>query len=374
MRLYELLFRHVIARFDAERAHGLGLALLRVLAHPLTLGRLVGAVLRPRDPRLAVEAFGRRFPSPLGVAAGLDKAARTYEQLGRLGFGFVEVGTVTFHAQEGNPKPRVWRLVGARAIVNAMGFPNPGAADTARRLRRARRDTVVGVNIGKSRVVELEDAVADYASATAVVGPLADFLVLNVSSPNTPGLRDLQDVTHLATLLDGVRGKLRELGAAVPVLLKIAPDLSDEQIDAVADFALAQGLDGLIATNTTIARDGLGAEPAELPGGVSGAPLKARSLEVLQRLHDRVGERIPLISVGGVESADDVWERIAAGATLVQAYTGFVYGGPLWPRRINRGLSERLDASGAGSLAEVRGSARRDLDSRQCPAPEASST
>lgn len=359
MRLYAFLFRHLIRRLDAERAHGIGLAVLRVVAHRLTLGALVGRLLRPHDPRLAVEAFGQRFASPLGVAAGLDKAARTYDQLARLGFGFVEVGTVTSHAQPGNPKPRVWRLPEARAIVNAMGFPNPGAEATAKLLRTDGRQTIVGVNIGKSRVVELNDADADYVRSTELVGPLADFLVLNVSSPNTPGLRDMQDVTRLATLLDGVRAKLRELGASIPVLLKIAPDLSDEQIDAVADFALAQGLDGLIATNTTIDRSGLGPDAAELPGGVSGAPLKARSLEVLNRLYDRVGERIPLISVGGIESADDAWQRISAGATLLQAYTGFVYGGPLWPSRVNRGLSARLDACGAASLAEVRGTARR---------------
>jgi dihydroorotate dehydrogenase len=332
----------VLRRLPAEAVHRASLRALRLLALP----GLVTLVRRRPDPALRVRALGLEFPSPLGLAAGFDKDAAAYDALGAFGFGFVEVGTVTARPQPGNAAPRLFRLVRDRAIVNRMGFNNEGADAVAARLR-GRRSTIVGVNIGKTKAVPAEQAVADYVASTERLAPLADYLVVNVSSPNTPGLRDLQAVEHLRPLLEAVREAAgRVTPRRVPLLVKIAPDLADADVDAVADLALELGLDGIIATNTTISRDGLSSDPAEVEaagaGGLSGPPLKARSLEVLERLHKRTGDRLVLISVGGIETADEAYERLRAGATLVQAYTGLIYGGPSWPRRINRGLRDRL--------------------------------
>lgn len=343
--VYGALYSRVLSRVDAERAHLLGTRALALLAK----------APRPRfDPALRVSALGLRFDSPLGVAAGLDKHATAFEGLNTLGFGFVEVGTITAIGQPGNPKPRVWRLAQDRALMNAMGFPNPGAEAVAPKLAARSGRGIVAINLGKSKVTPLEAAADDYRASAKLLAPHADFVVINVSSPNTTGLRDLQTIEHLRELLAAVRGE----AAGKPVLVKLAPDLSDEQLDQLADFAVEARLDGLIATNTTISRDGLHA-PAELlakPGGVSGAPLKARSLAVLRRLRARVGDRVLLVSVGGVETADDVLERVRAGATLVQAYTGFVYGGPLWARRINAELARAVRAAGATTIQELVGS------------------
>jgi dihydroorotate dehydrogenase len=356
--LYAPFFDHVLRRIDAERAHVLAARGLRLAtARPGAAAALRGR-LAPPDPRLRVEALGLTFPSPLGVAAGLDKDATWFEGLGALGFGFVEVGTVTARPQAGNPRPRVHRLPADRGLLNSMGFPNAGAAATAARLQRERRGTIVAVNVGKSRDTALEEAGADYRAAVAKVAPVADLLVLNVSSPNTPGLRDMQATERLGALVDDVRAELAARGVARPVLVKLSPDLDEEAIDAVADLALEHGLDGLVAVNTTTARAGLASPPAllERPGGVSGAPLKPRALAVLRRLRAKVGNELVLVSAGGVESAADAWERIAAGATLVQAYTGFVYGGPLWPRRVNRELARRVAAVGLPSIQALVGS------------------
>jgi len=320
------------------------------------LRALAGRRLIPRDPRLRVRALGLDFPSPLGLAAGFDKDATGFAGLATLGFGFVEVGTITAEGQPGNPRPRIFRLTRERALVNRMGFPNEGAAAAEARLSgRDRAACVVGVNVGKTRLAE--DADADYQASVRRLAPHADYLVLNVSSPNTPGLRDMQAVDRLAELIAAVRAALGD-GLRPPLLVKIAPDLSDEDLDAIADLALRERLDGLIATNTTIDRGCLRdptapGVPAE--GGISGAPLTARSLAVLRRLHARTQGRLTLISVGGIETADDAWERIRAGATLVQSYTGFVYGGPLWPRRVNRGLARRVREAGLDSLQDAVG-------------------
>jgi dihydroorotate dehydrogenase len=302
--------------------------------------------------------LGLRFPGPLGMAAGFDKDAEAYEALSAFGFGFVEIGTVTAQPQPGNPSPRLFRLTPARAIVNRMGFNNRGAETARRRLRDRVPGVIVGVNIGKTKVVPEEGAIADYVASTERLAGLADYLVVNVSSPNTPGLRNLQAVEHLRPLLTAVRAAADRVSPhRVPLLVKIAPDLADADIDAIADLALELRLDGVIATNTTIGREGLRSEPGLVgeTGGLSGAPLKARSLEILRRLRERAGDRLTLISVGGIETADDAWERIRAGATLVQGYTGLIYGGPLWPYAVHRGLSERLRSAGFTSLAEARG-------------------
>jgi dihydroorotate dehydrogenase len=354
--MYRLLFRVVLRRLPAETAHRAGFALIRAAAAAGATG-LLRRWLGPRDPVLRVRALGLEFPGPLGLAAGFDKDARATAGLGALGFGFVEVGTVTARTQPGNPRPRMFRLPADRALVNRMGFNNDGAAAAAARLRRRPRGgPVVGVNIGKTRSVPEQEAAADYAASARAVADVADYVVVNVSSPNTPGLRDLQAADRLRPVLVAVRAALdaatRSAAAGsrrVPLLVKIAPDLAGPDIDAVADLAVELGLDGIIATNTTVSRDGLASSAAEVAaagaGGLSGPPLREPALAVLRRLRERAGDRLVLIAAGGIETPDDAWERLAAGATLVQAYTGFIYGGPLWPRRMHAGLARRARAS-----------------------------
>jgi dihydroorotate dehydrogenase len=340
--MYPLLFRAVLSRFDPEFAHHAGMAVIRVLGVP-PFSWATSALTKP-DPSLAVDALGHTFRSPFGIAAGFDKNAVGVRGLAALGFGHVEVGTVTAIPQEGNPKPRLFRLIADRAVINRMGFNNQGADAVARRLAKLRRgapDTVIGVNIGKSRVVEVENATADYVASATRLAPLADYLAVNVSSPNTPGLRGLQAVDTLAPLLRAVKAA----SGNTPLLVKIAPDLADEEIIAIAQMAVAEGLAGIITHNTTISRDGLHTDAATVEaagaGGLSGAPLKARSLEVLRLVRSVVPPEFCVIAVGGVETADDVRERLDAGATLVQGYTAFLYRGPFWGREINRGLRRR---------------------------------
>src|SRR6516225_633345 len=358
--MYRLLYRVVLRRVPAEAAHLAAFGLIRGVARVPGAAWLLRWWLGPRDPVLRVRALGLSFPGPVGLAAGFDKDARGTRGLAALGFGFVEVGTVTARAQPGNPKPRMFRLAADRALVNRMGFNNAGAAAAADALRRSRRrlrgpgGPVTGVNIGKTRAVPDADAAADYAASARAVAAVADYVVVNVSSPNTPGLRDLQAADRLKPVLVAVRAALDAAvsGRRVPLLVKIAPDLADADVDAVADLALEFGLDGIIATNTTVARDGLASPPSLVAaagaGGLSGPPLRARSLAVLRRLRARAGDRLVLIAVGGIETPEDAWERLRAGATLVQAYTGFVYGGPLWPRRMHAGLARRFRAAGNG--------------------------
>lgn len=361
--LYRLLYARVLSRFDAETVHVLTARSLGTIGRiaPGPLHALLRTLARATetDPRLRVRTLGLEFPSPLGVAAGLDKNLDWFEELGALGFGYVEIGTVTAEPQPGNSRPRIHRLPADRALLNSMGFPNDGAQAASRRLSRPRR-TLVAVNIGRSKVAA--DAEADYRRSVVLLAPHADLLVLNVSSPNTPGLRELQAIDVLRSLVGAVRAGLDECDARPPLLVKIAPDLSDEAVDAIADAALELSLDGLVCTNTTISRAGLASPEAltDRPGGISGAPLKRRSLEVLRRVRGRVGDRLVLVSVGGVEGPDDALARIRAGATLVQAYTGFVYGGPGWPAAVNHGLSERLRSVGAESVQDLVGSEAAD--------------
>ena len=361
--MYRLLYRVVLRRVPAEAAHRGGFWLIQMAGGVPGVAWLLGRWLGPRDPVLRVRALGLEFPGPLGLAAGFDKDARATRGLGALGFGFVEVGTVTAQAQPGNPRPRMFRLNADRALVNRMGFNNAGASAAAARLRGqtratgARREPVVGVNIGKTRVVPDEEAAADYAASARAVAGVADYVVVNVSSPNTPGLRDLQAAARLRPVLVAVREALDASAGSrrVPLLVKIAPDLADADVDAVTDLALELGLDGIIATNTTVSRHGLASPPAQVAaagaGGLSGPPLRARALAVLVRLRARAGDRLVLIAAGGIETPDDAWERLQAGATLVQAYTGFIYGGPLWPRRMHAGLARRARSQGPAHRA-----------------------
>jgi dihydroorotate dehydrogenase len=338
--MYRALFSLVLRRLDPERAHGLAFIVIRALPL-LGIGRIVRRFTKPQAS-IAVNTLGLAFDSPFGVAAGFDKEGLAIRGLGQLGFSHVEVGTITAIAQPGNDRPRLFRLVADRAVINRMGFNNHGAASAAERIQRvrqAKRRPVIGVNIGKSRVVAVEDAVDDYLVSTRVLAPLADYLVVNVSSPNTPGLRGLQELDKLAPLLTAVH----DAAGTTPVLVKIAPDLTDAEIEKIASLAVDLGLAGIIATNTTLARDHL-VTPSSVveaagAGGLSGAPLAARSLEVLRRLRAVVPADFCVISVGGVETGADVAERLAAGATLVQGYTAFLYLGPLWARKINRELA-----------------------------------
>ncbi|NAS23937.1 quinone-dependent dihydroorotate dehydrogenase [Herbidospora sp. NEAU-GS84] len=350
---YRMLFTWVLRRTDAEKIHHLTIRLLATLSVLPVVKRILHAVLAPRDESLRVQAFGVHFPTPFGLAAGFDKNAECVPALAALGFGHVEVGTITAHAQPGNARPRLFRLVPEKAIINRMGFNNEGAKAAARRLKRVRGvPAVVGVNIGKTKVVPEEEATRDYVASAKVLAGLADYLVVNVSSPNTPGLRNLQAVDLLRPLLTEVKA----VAGRTPLLVKIAPDLADEDVDEVAELAAELGLAGIIATNTTISRAGVSSTET---GGLSGRPLKDRSLEVLRRLHAKVGDRLVLVSVGGVEDVDDVWERLLAGATLVQGYTGLIYGGPLWAFDINRQLARRLKRHGLSSVRDLHARAGR---------------
>ena len=354
MRPYDVLFERALTRVDPERIHHAAFRAIRAAA-PVTTRAV-------RVPSAPVHALGLTFPHPLGLAAGFDKNAVGIDGLAALGFGHVEIGTVTGEAQPGNPQPRLFRLTDDRAIVNRMGFNNDGAEVVARRLAARARGRqhqvreqegatsflggpILGVNIGKTKVVPEDEAARDYEKSAGLLAPFADYLVVNVSSPNTPGLRDLQAVEKLEPILAAVRRRADEARPdhRVPLLVKIAPDLSDDDVLAVADLALATGLDGIIATNTTISRDGLATPRSRVEqvgaGGLSGRPLTQRSEDVVRLLRDRVGPDLTLVGVGGITTVDDARRRLAAGADLLQGYTAFVYEGPLWPRRIVRGLA-----------------------------------
>lgn len=371
--MYRLLFQLLFRRMDPEKAHALAFGWIRRVARVPVLRSLLAAVLAPRYRELRTEALGLRMHGPLGLAAGFDKNAVGIDGLAMLGFDHVEIGTVTALSQPGNPPQRLFRLTGDRALINRMGFNNEGSAAVATRLARRAEvfRTVVGVNIGKTKAVPEDEAVADYVASAERLAPHADYLVVNVSSPNTPGLRDLQAADRLRPLLTAVREAADRAvdGRRVPLLVKIAPDLADEDVDAVADLAVELGLDGIIATNTTVAREGLGLRSGpELlaeAGGLSGAPLEERSLAVLRRLHRRVGDRLVLIGVGGISSAEDAWRRILAGATLVQGYSALVYQGPFWARSVHRGLARRVKAGPHATLADAVGADNREAD----PAP-----
>jgi dihydroorotate dehydrogenase len=339
--VYDAVFDNVFSHIDPEVAHEQAFAAIR-LGGPV----LRHAIKVPSAPRTVM---GIEFPHAFGLAAGFDKNAKAVPGLLGLGFGHVEIGTVTARPQPGNPKPRLFRLLADRAVVNRMGFNNDGAAVVAGRLHRLRRtragrDAVIGVNIGKTKATPAEDAVADYVESARLLAPFASYLVVNVSSPNTPGLRDLQAVDELRPLLTAVKAVIDTPpgpGRRVPLVVKIAPDLDDEDVDAVADLALEIGVDGISATNTTIQRPPSLMTAPEIvdaagDGGLSGPVLRERALEVLVRLRDRADDRLALIGVGGVTTPEDVGERLSAGADLVQAYTGFIYGGPLWPAAMAR--------------------------------------
>ena len=302
---------------------------------------------------LNTDLFNLCFRNPVGLAAGFDKNGIALESLAALGFGFIEAGTVTFHPQSGNPKPRMFRLAADQALINRAGFNNDGAAAFARRVEHHRPDDcVLGISIGKSKIAPLEDATADYLASFDLVYKLADYIAINVSSPNTPQLRELQQSDQLTSLLVALQTRNRELQqrygrqAPVPLLVKISPDLARPELEMIVDVIQRLRIDGIIATNTTISRAGLATSPATVAdigaGGLSGRPLTQRSEDVVRMLRTRVGAGLVLVGVGGITTADDARRRLAAGADLLQGYTAFVYEGPLWPRRMVEGIVRGL--------------------------------
>ncbi|MBA2920952.1 quinone-dependent dihydroorotate dehydrogenase [Sphingomonas sp. MAH-20] len=341
--LYPLL-RPIIHALDAERAHRLTIAALK---HTPPLGG------PEADPALAIELAGLRFPNPVGLAAGFDKDAEVPAQMLGFGFGFVEVGTLTPLPQGGNPRPRLFRLAEDRAVINRMGFNNGGQADARARLETVRRRAgPVGVNIGANK--DSADRIADYAAGARAMAAVADYLTVNISSPNTPGLRALQSAAALQELLHGVASALP---APKPVFLKVAPDLEPDEIDAIARVAIDGGVAALIVANTTVSRPPLKSPHAAEAGGLSGAPLAALARERLRDFRSATGGALPLISAGGIDGADEAYGRIRAGASLVQLYSALVYQGPALARRIARGLTKRLRRDGFASVAEAMGQA-----------------
>jgi len=344
--VYSLL-RPLIFRFDAEQAHGASLTALKALP-----SSLMASPPRP-NPALAMEVAGLHFPNPVGMAAGFDKNGEVPDALLRCGFGFAELGSVTPRPQEGNPRPRLFRLAEDRAVINRMGFNNQGAAAVEQRMKaRMGRPGVVGINIGANK--DSDDRVADYAEMTRIMAPYASYLAVNISSPNTPGLRALQDEAALVGLLDAVidaRGS-----HTVPVFLKVAPDLEPADIDAIARIAVDKALGALMISNTTITRPALASAHRGETGGLSGAPLKTLALQRLRDFRKATGADIPLIGIGGITTAEDAWERIRAGASLVQLYSAMVYEGPGIAARIVRELPDLMARDGFSSIAEAVGS------------------
>jgi dihydroorotate dehydrogenase len=359
--LYRSLLRPLLFKLPPETAHEFAL-------HALSHGPGAWALGRAADASRAefggLRRFGLSFKNPVGLAAGFDKNGVAARQLAALGFGFVEVGTVTRLAQPGNPKPRLFRLPQDRALVNRQGFNNGGAEALARRLEGSKPDCVLGVNIGKTRVVPVEEAVPDYLASFETVRRVADYVTVNVSSPNTPGLRELQRADLLAALLGALQRRNRELAAAegrapLPLLVKVAPDLGAGELELTVGAALGAGVAGIIATNTTTGREGLRTDAARVEsfgqGGLSGVPLRERSTRVVAALRLLTRGAVENIGVGGVFTAEDAWEKICAGAGLVQLYTGFIYEGPSVVRRINEGLAALLERNGFRTLDEAVG-------------------
>lgn len=358
---YERAVYPALARLDPERAHRLALRGLSVFDRLPGGCRLLRRLCDPpADDRLAVDCLGRRFPNPLGLAAGFDKDAEAVGALLALGFGFVEVGTVTPRPQPGNPRPRLWRLPEERALVNALGFPSAGMAAVRARLVGRQFPGVVGVNLGKNRETPLERATEDYVAVLAALWDVADYLVVNVSSPNTPGLRELQARAALVELLQALGeenrrlARLRQLRPR-PLLVKIAPDLDLGGLEQVIEAALEGDAQGLVIANTSTDRRLLCRPAPDLPGGISGRPLRARATELTREAYRQAGDRLAIIGVGGIGSAEDAVERLRAGTSLVQLYTAFVYEGPGLPVRILRGLLAYLEREGLRSVEQLVG-------------------
>lgn len=359
-KLFEKVIRPTLFRLDAERAHELG---IKALELGLARAPRVSAEEKARVKEIfgPIKRFGLDFENPLGVAAGFDKNAVVIDQLTALGFGFVEVGTVTYDAQPGNTKPRLFRLPVDGALINRLGFNNEGATVIAARLELRKRDRIVGVNIGRNKNVDNEDAIRNYLKTFNTVHDTADYIAVNVSSPNTPNLRDLQSPENLELLIGELQKRNQQLGSK-PLLVKIAPDLADGDIDAIVDLCSRLDVSGIIATNTTISRDDLKTRNVEQfgAGGLSGSPLAVRSNRVIAEIYRHSKGRLPIIGVGGVFTAQNAFDKIAAGASLVQAYTGFIYSGPSFAVNVVSGLADIIRERGFGSIDEAVGSSAHD--------------
>ncbi|MDD5140463.1 MAG: quinone-dependent dihydroorotate dehydrogenase [Verrucomicrobiales bacterium] len=365
---YRKLVRPLLFAQDAERAHNSALAMLGCASRSRLACGVIGSIYGA--PELPVEVFGLKFPNPVGLAAGMDKHAAAVPAWERLGFGFSELGGVTWHAQPGNPSPRMFRAVADAAIVNRMGFNNSGAEAVAQKLgewkkRRRWPGHPIGINLGKSKVTPLEEAAGDYASSFNALRDLADFFVINVSSPNTPGLRQLQDKAALDEILAAIQEQNGPQPAdprhRPPILVKVAPDLSFEALDEILELVGPRHIAGIVATNTTLSRpqtnDAVLQRIYSETGGLSGRPLRARSTEVIRHLHKQTKGRLPIIGVGGIFDADDAWEKITAGASLVQIYSGMVYEGPGIAKSIVTGLLQRMEKEGVRKLKDLAGTA-----------------
>lgn len=360
--IYRSLLRPILFRLPPETAHEFALHSLHFfLRGPF---RKIVASRNQVSPLGQIKRFGLEFVNPTGLAAGFDKNGIAAESLSALGFGFIEVGTVTNEAQGGNPKSRLFRLPRDRALINRLGFNNHGAKELAERLRAHRANCVLGVNIGKSRTAAIEDAIPDYLASFDAVYDIADYIAINVSSPNTPNLRELQRPDLLTELLQSLQKRNGELahansGRPRPLLLKIAPDLDQPEIESIIDVALRANISGIIATNTSVRRDGLRTSAAEVQacgeGGLSGAPLRERSNQVISLVYRLTRGELPIIGVGGIFTAEDAWDKISAGASLIQLYTGFIYEGPGIAKRINEGLAEILRREGFNSIDDAVG-------------------
>ena len=361
--MYKLL-RALLFRLDAETSHHLTFSLLRLCYRLPGVGAMVRALFAPQPVTLPVNVMGLNFPNPVGLAAGLDKNAEYIRPLAGFGFGFLELGTVTPKPQPGNPKPRLFRLPQQAALINRMGFNNVGIDRFLVNFVRGGKPCPLGINIGKNRDTPVERAVEDYRTALRTAYPQADYVTINISSPNTAGLRDLQNQEHLEELLRALKaeqGALAEThGRYVPIALKIAPDLDDTQVAAIAQLVLEHKFDAVIATNTTISRPSLTSDPvASESGGLSGRPLKALSTEIIRKLYGQLRGAVPIIGVGGIENADDAWDKLVAGADLIQIYTALIYEGPGVAQVIVHGLAERVRTAGCATLTEAVAQARR---------------
>lgn len=339
--MYKSLIRPVLFRFDPEKIHHFTFSTIRFLNSIPGMPSLLKSMYEVNDPKLEREVFGLKFKNPVGLAAGLDKDAKLYKELGNLGFGFIEIGTLTPKPQDGNPKKRLFRLREDSGLINRMGFNNGGVAAAVERLKKnpaGKGHILIGGNIGKNKVTSNEDAVSDYEICFDALYDYVDYFVVNVSSPNTPNLRELQDKEPLTQLLQTLQDKNQTKPVQKPILLKIAPDLTDSQLLDIIDIVKTTKIAGVIATNTTISREGLISENQKEMGGLSGKPLTKRSTEVIRFLSEKSDKAFPIIGVGGIHSADDAIEKLEAGASLVQLYTGFIYEGPVLIKAINKRL------------------------------------
>ncbi|MFA0963016.1 quinone-dependent dihydroorotate dehydrogenase [Roseivirga sp. BDSF3-8] len=343
--MYKNLIRPFLFRMPAEKAHHFTFNLIRRTFRLPGVASLFGYSTSVQHPALHRKVFGLDFPNPVGLAAGFDKDAKLIDEMARLGFGFIEIGTLTPMPQQGNPQPRLFRLQDDQGLINRMGFNNEGLEAAVERLKKRRSGVIVGGNIGKNKVTPNEEATEDYLKGFDTLYKYVDYFVVNVSSPNTPGLRELQEKEPLTRLLSTLKERNTQMPVQKPILLKIAPDLTNEQLDDIIDIVKSVGVDGLIATNTTIDRSNLKTPDEEVKaigaGGLSGKPLRARSTEVIRYMNEKSGGTIPIIGVGGIMSASDALEKLDAGASLVQLYTGFIYEGPSLIRQINQALMRK---------------------------------